>query len=1556
MAIDQNSSQINSFSKGMNSDTALDVVQSEAYVFGQNIRITNNALLSALIDSNSTEGIVTPVNSGIQYSVVWKEGANSGKHDYTISSILATASIGNIGAIVVKDTAAKWHIIKVGLDEQQKKFVLNNVFDSTSTTDKDRFSVVINRELKNVIKLYLADGIHEIMELNIDDSNLEYLLNNEDYLLTEDELISNHIFPTKKIQILKQISGTLKTQQVQYTYRYYNKYGISSKLAPITNKLQIIDSNRNKETGNAENTTTSVGLQLNIPETRYLQRVFDHIQVFRISYIVATQTPEIALIYDAAIDPSAKNFTLNDTGIKSLQDLSIDEFNSMSGQSIVPQVIEQNQNYMFAANTVDKTTIIIDKTQYDARSFSFNTNGSTTLYKDGAYESSASYTTSDIPDTSITSTYYLNKYADINLGGDLNTNENFAYDKQGYYGGSGQNVSWRFVVTPIELHSDCIKRQGSNNLSTPQIDTYSSPNTPTTYQNADMYYITKNGTLDKANKPSTTDGYFEQHDIFTVSSLSYNDITTSSLLRSLKRDDVYRYGVVFYDKRGTRSDVLWIADIRTPNIKTVPITTYASSIDKIQLTPSQSDDPNEEKTLYALSLGIRFNVKKPQNLNSEEIIGYQIVRCEKTTNTTRNILQVATAKPVHQYMWGFEEDEIFSPYYPSGFITTQDLSIVSYAQHEQDKIFGIPFVDGIGYATIAGKGSGQGVGGYLTSKAAGTYRGYNETDQTLLQLYSADILFYRDDITSLLSQIDLKLLPLYYSYGETLSQINTLIERSYIPHASGADDDSASIQPATETTTTIGSPPWATTETSTTSITTYDYRSVWEKFLHYGTYTDLPDKEYINVARNATSSTTGDKSSAHLTLHNYFNKHIVYDAQKQQMILGGTSQESPYVTAIKEVADVKNPTWEEGFSNLQFDGSEIKGGVKQYKSFVSSIGSDSYVNWVSSGMYDLKIGKESQLVTSKTGDGGWGPEPAAFTWATADRSPVAWGWIGPGPVCLLCQIDKNVIKPFSGLLRITAPSQQATNWFPNEIGTIIANIQHTAVQFAGLTEQEHQYDVYYGFGDFQTFDDNIQDLIVYNGDIYITPCEFAGMYKAYDFNSLKDTLVSNQIIYYIPLETKVNTFFDYGMNYRNTGSTNLQLEPGRISGVSSQDRPMHQYNSVYSDNNTSNDVFISQPEERNPTDFPQRIMYSQLKTNGESIDSWQIYKAANYIDVDSRYGELTNLLTAKDIIYYWQNTAFGKLSVNERSLVSDQNNNTIQLGQAGVLQRNDYIDTKYGMREQDFSALSAENGIYWIDILNKAVVSYGNGVCSNYSETRNIQNIINEFITEQYRPAIHYDLQNEELLCSFLKIDKNHFSDKKEQTIDQRAQIVFNLKFGMATAVYTREYEDAILFNNVLYGLYLSNEGNLQFTKYNYITAQENNNKYLSPTIVSFVVNKNPSNAKVFDNQKFVTAKRNTVNEYDETFVKTFLKDKYYTFTTDINKSTIGKINNIDVITDREGNIVYPIPRYNDQLNGVDEYGQRLRGKWMRVDIRDDNPTYNHALSHILTKFRQSYS
>ena len=164
--------------------------------------------------------------------------------------------------------------------------------------------------------------------------------------------------------------------------------------------------------------------------------------------------------------------------------------------------------------------------------------------------------------------------------------------------------------------------------------------------------------------------------------------------------------------------------------------------------------------------------------------------------------------------------------------------------------------------------------------------------------------------------------------------------------------------------------------------------------------------------------------------------------------------------------------------------------------------------------------------------------------------------------------------------------------------------------------------------------------------------------------------------------------------------------------------------------------------------------------------------------------------------------------------------------------------------------------------------------------------------------------------------------------------MVFNIKLNVATSVYDREYEDIIVFNNVLFGIIGE-----KLRKYNYIQGTP---LYERPTKLEFVVNPSAGITKTFDNQEIVTMYRGPYVDDNS-----YMEDKQFSFTTNI-IDTVQK--NPDGCTDREGNVRYAIPRY------AENYGNRMRGKWMKVDIEDYKPKYEHSISHILTKFRQSFS
>mgnify|MGYP006988826265 CR=1 FL=1 len=83
--------------------------------------------------------------------------------DYEVDTILAVVSLDDEGAVIVRDIYGYWHVVRVQFYPETSSFVLTNIFDSSQKTKKDRFSVVINREISDVTKIYIADGVHEMM-------------------------------------------------------------------------------------------------------------------------------------------------------------------------------------------------------------------------------------------------------------------------------------------------------------------------------------------------------------------------------------------------------------------------------------------------------------------------------------------------------------------------------------------------------------------------------------------------------------------------------------------------------------------------------------------------------------------------------------------------------------------------------------------------------------------------------------------------------------------------------------------------------------------------------------------------------------------------------------------------------------------------------------------------------------------------------------------------------------------------------------------------------------------------------------------------------------------------------------------------------------------------------------------------------------------------------------------------------------------------------------------------------------------------------------------------
>ena len=1510
---------INTFTEGMNADWSFDNLKNTQYRYALNLRATNTQPTGSE-DPNIKSGILSPI-------WVYKYGLTDLPDNMTY--VYKIVSCGDYSVILYITSDSKLNIAR--LYSSTSEFTFKPIC-SIKTEEKYKpknISAVLHYETDNAVILYIADGIHKIMSINIVDE--KYLLKiQKDGFIDVNDVCQNNYFPSRKIRIMGTVEGQLKTSQVQYTYRFYKKHGICSKLAPLTNKIQVINSNRNKEEGNAEDTTTSIGFKLQIRSNDNIS-LFDNVQIYRLSYIKPNQNAEVQLIYDgefSEITNDNKSFTFIDNGKKSLQDLTLDEFSDLNGLQIIPKVIEQNQNYLFAGNIKDDTIITLDETIH-FKSFQYNASGIIMTVVDGNVEQFDQ----DKHD-------YQNPYCDINHIYDSINGALCMFQSDGEtLGGSGDVCDWQFVT---------YKNDGVHQL----------------------HYNTERKKVEVDVQPILfyeNGDYYNNLEIEIDEKLDYNDMFSSSLLRSLKRDEVYRYGIVFFNKYGSRTNVQWIADVRTPSIS--------------EFNPLDANGNPQP-------IGILFTIKDNSTfMEDNNFVGYEIVRCDKNDSYTRNISQVATASVVRQNLIRKNEK---SPYYPTGFIMSQPQQVV-YAPLYYNGDLSVSVDNDNEYP------------GYMT---------YAKSESGLYQLYNPEIQIQRKDFLNKIKNLNCNVkIESFVSTNdsEPLNPTYIIRQKEDVIEDSAYEDEGLrnriiSNRSINQRCLNIFFDKWAcvndkiyrlnfrigdyiyintnlfkmSKNNKISNSITYTYNrfnskpytnsikvgdDYWvvdiEKIEHDNSIISINNDNDLKIGNVASENSNGkEKFTQHKIASNITVKSEYFDFNDKS---------KTYEYPIKNIIDVKNLNFEDGFSNHQYDGSGhvLLTAVKKYKSYISTIDTDSYVNWVCNNKYDIPTGKNDQygftpnfelyrqwsLLKEFTNSGNNDTENQHQL-----RFLESIGAIGPGGQCFIAKLDlpKDVKTPFESVLYPSTGSDLAdklkTSNDPTEVlgcyqGTLLCNITHKAAQFAGTSTAEKKYDIYYGFGNYFNFtpSDTVTNDIncVFDGDIYINKCEFVGMFKAYDFNDDKTSLQSLQTVYYIPMESKINQMFDYGMNYRNTHNPNLQLEPGSIKGLISQDRPINQYNLIYSDNNTSNNIYNTDTNREVQDIYNQRVFYSQLKTNGENIDNWQIFKAANFIDTNAKYGEITDLYTVRDVLYYWQQYAFGKFSVNERSLVKDENSNIIQLGQGDILQRCDYISTKYGMRRDDMCKIEAQGVIYWFDFYNKCIACYdGQSGVYNFTESKNVNTYIrNNFDYKSNdinnMPTLSYDQTHQELL----------FSPMKYIDGETNVAMSFNVKYKIANAFYSYLYNNE--FGNKIHqykndAIYFCKEDN----NYKICSFGDGSDKdRLYDTQLCFSINKNPSITKVFDNQQLIPAKCWDINGNKDTS-SAFFTNTQFEFYTDLNSS---KSSEEDIATNREGNICYPIPRSSG------DYGQRLRGKWMIEKIRH-NVADDYSISHIITKFRQSFN
>ena len=1552
--------QINSFAGGLNSDDDLSVVATNQYIDARNIKISS---YRGGEGRDNRHGSLMPVQ-GVKLAGSFAGDGNK---------VVATGSIRDYGVVVCIDeneNRLKIYSFKNAIGGTVHDQDFNNIQNSKLiadapllTLDKgdeypDTFDIQLNYESENNIKLYLADSKHPIMVFNI---------NRDDGLIYDDlnKCLSYPEAVCKPPVFEEYVPGKIEFGVVSYCYQLYNRYGIHTGVSIQCQQIPIGNydfDNKYVKCGGKQGAISNCGVKISIQiPSNYWH--LDYIKVFRVQYTQNGQMPIVSVIYDAKVNFNEQDSTqlvINDVGNDPIENISVEELNSLQGVRIIPNSLASKDGFLFAANTKTIQTTIKDFDKWDARAFRFNyENKSTVTDVNGDNSFTIDAHEYGIEEDSVAvppfdHDCYDDTYNNINKEASLYS-ANFVFDsKYRWVGGSGKNIEWRFVISS-QVEDSCIKENNTRKIGT--LYNYSQKEN---VQQNNVFYIDKNF------KPS----------IIQKAEFDPGINNNTWLIKSLRRNEIYRYGIVLYDKYCQVSPVKWIADIRTPNV----------TEEGFQLMSSNTIVNGKRYELVIRNLGIQFKVRSLP----EGCTGYQIVRCARHEADIATISQGVLSSPVsNAYSRQYEgsSDYYVTKYHmfcPTGFLTTNKF-IEGYYVHNQlvgdgkdgesqcmtniDNNKLLQFVSKeVCYQPESFKQFIKDKKYYLQKQSFlfGARGDYKFTDD---QYDSPRNDSYNTDYGSLtgfnkrsnfkfiipcISNCAVELFTGQYDNGDgrggiyvnginviSTSKNSTIcyLEAPYNPSYFYKVNPQSHKSQNSETIGGLG------------KDRPYSYALIKDCILNFDRLYNKDDQS-ANDRKEKSGKFIIQKAFAYIKLYEQSTppQEVYYGDYKSiddWLYNFNTIQNKNYIQDFQLVDQIK---WDQAFRrNFNKDNDE-QASSKAYTNYAVSAGGALFTNMVTGGICNDTNGNifasfgNYNGAFKADGTGSHGNKNACF--GTGGKCLLLSCWYKEkgtaGAISYYYPENGNYYDSLKQDDPQTEPGEIGLVFKtvrPTLLGTYLTNLRQQTTPYGGYSFTNRLTNIYYGDGNY--FESKNEWNTVFDGDCHVETFEYTSMHKvygAYTKNGKAELQFPNthMITYSIPTESNIWCKFQHGWTFSSNARDNyasfIQAEPCEITEAYVQKEPEYVYNSVYSVQNTS--IPLAAYDDLNPQDYNKtidtRVYYSDLKQNDEIIDSWCKFRSSNFIDVDQQYGPITNISTFKNVLTFFQEQSFGVLSVNDRSVATDNSGQNIVLGTGGVLDRYDYYSNTYGMHKQQFCAVCTTGGMYWFDSHNNVICLFDGQSVVQLSKQGKVQNILNKYKKDD----------------NFKVFYNNRYNEVIFNVLSDDMQIVYNEMLGKFTSTLTIPFDGAIQFFN---GEYLVKKNDTVCVyQYDYLDeSPKSTNQQLLSSYVKYVVAQQPLITKVFDNQEIVTYEnlqlQDVIRDYDDYFSK----NHKYTWQTESQKIESSLE---EQITLRENNHRFAIPR----ADGL--FGNRARGKVMICSIEDVKPNPAMAIQYIITKYRQSWS
>ena len=538
-----------------------------------------------------------------------------------------------------------------------------------------------------------------------------------------------------------------------------------------------------------------------------------------------------------------------------------------------------------------------------------------------------------------------------------------------------------------------------------------------------------------------------------------------------------------------------------------------------------------------------------------------------------------------------------------------------------------------------------------------------------------------------------------------------------------------------------------------------------------------------------------------------------------------------------------------------------------------------------------------------------------------------------------------------------------TNGVNNNVISLVNLRKNNAGQYGGNSYLARTLNNYISCGDRQDITNVIGTSTasrVYGGDIYtvVHDCLWSSMNN----DAKKRT---TQVIVLIPCESSYNTSYANGNSYTKITNVStprkflyLQENPGAwLFGEETiaQTKSYYLYNTVYSQLNNVQTFSATNDYENKNNKYDSRIYYSDFKYNNEISDNWTKYKPLNFLEVDSKYGPINVIYAFNNRMYYWQNTAFGWVSINEREVLPAANGSQLVLGTGSILDRYDYLSTINGCIHKN-SICSSDSVLYWYDSINNEQLSFSGNV-ERLSKTKGVQTYFNNLknIDSTTNVTSEYDTKYNEVLL--------HINNTSNSLTNKT--LVYSEVLQCYTSFITISPDILLNLEKGLFSIY-----NKSLYRHN-IGDRCNFYGTVNDSMLKILVNDMYSITKTFDSIEYFTTSISSTSEYDlQGFDKiNYLTDTFNTVCcyNDYQNTGLVSLSYNNNLRRKERGFTLNVPRNildvdvneNPNLSSTFSrsllYKERLTDKYIYADFYYDNEQNNtFNISYITTNYRIS--